>query len=197
MKLDEQRRDWIVCPGCGGRNEPGARECDWCGRLFVPEHRSLNARWLAPAAIGGVVVLMMSIATFVLVGSRSASRTVASMPTPAVAADTHEEEEPEGTVVVTLPTLAPLTFTPPSTATETEVRAEDVRIVNTGGTGAFYRREARAAAPGIVAYRDGTVLRIVGPDVTAEGRVWRNVEDRQGTRGWTPREYLEPSPTGF
>ena len=195
MMIDESRRNTILCPGCGGRNDAAARECDWCGRLFVDERRQLDARWLAPAAVGGIVVLMLSVITFALVGSRSASRApTAQAPTPPPAVVLDDGEEPEA--IATQPTPRP---SPTSTlqATETEVGNEYVRIANTGGSGAFIRREARAGAPGIVAYRDGTVLKIVGAETIAESRVWRQVEDRQGNRGWTPREYLDPSSTGF
>jgi hypothetical protein len=41
-----------------------------------------------------------------------------------------------------------------------------------------------------VAHRDGTVLRVVGTDILVAGRVWRNVEDQAGNRGWTPDEFL-------
>jgi hypothetical protein len=74
---------------------------------------------------------------------------------------------------------------------------EFVRIANTGGTGAFVREEPRAAARGIVAHGDRTVLKITGPDVVAEGRTWRNVENQQGVRGWTPAEFLVASDVGF
>jgi hypothetical protein len=191
----ERRRDTILCPGCGGRNEPNARECEWCGRLFVAERRSIDARWLAPVAIGGILVVMLSIVAFALVGSQGGRPAPTVPPTPIVAEG--EEEAPEPAVVPPPPPVVALPPTNTAAPTETETRVEYVRIFNTGGIGAFIRREARSNAPGIVAYRDGIVLRIVGADVSAEGRVWRNVEDRQGNRGWTPREFLEPSPTGF
>jgi len=192
MMNENSRFELIACPGCGGRNEPGARECEWCGRLFVQEHRQIETRWLAPAALGGGVVLMLSVIAFALVGSRSASRPPAPQVTPQVIS-LNEVDEPE---IPTRPATPRPTLTP-TASIEIETRPDFVRIANTGGAGAFIRREARAGSPGIVAYRDGIVLKVIGPDVTAEGRSWRQVEDRQGNRGWTPVEYLEDSPTGF
>jgi hypothetical protein len=91
---------------------------------------------------------------------------------------------------------------PPAAPEPTEAgppapREELARIGNTDGSGAFIRREPRAGAPGIIAHRDGIVLRMVGGDVTVEGRLWRQVEDRQGNRGWTPDQYLIRVDGGF
>lgn len=94
------------------------------------------------------------------------------------------------------PPFLEATSTPEPTPTPIP-EVEFVQIANTGGTGAFIRREPRAGAPGIVAHRDGTPLRIVGPDEVVAGRVWRHVEDRNGNRGWTPREYLIPTQQRF
>jgi len=182
-----------LCPGCGGRNDPTARECEWCGRLFIAERRQVSMRWLAPAGVIAVLLLMFGAVTFALVGSRSADRPSSQTPSSPTALP-DQDDEPEVAAFLEPPTrqVAPTPF-----PTEVEQRVEFVIIANTGGTGAFIRREARAGAPGIVAYRDGIILRIVGPDTTTEGRAWRNVEDRQGNRGWTPREYLATSATGF
>jgi hypothetical protein len=164
--------------------------------LFVAERRSIDARWLAPAAVGGLFVLMLSIAAFALAGNnRSSSPPAQQAAPPTVVALDLDEDHVESEAPTPLPTLRPVIINPPS-PTE-DARQEFVRIFNTGGTGAFIRREARDNAPGIVAYRDGTILRIVGSDTTVDGRLWRNVEDRQGNRGWTRRDYLEASPTGF
>src|SRR5581483_2949343 len=178
--------------GCGGRNDPAAHECEWCGRLFVAERRQFNTRWIAPAGAATLLVLVLTVITFGLLGSRFTARTPADVPI-VVQQDVDVPDDDESAFAMVDPTS---TATVAATPTENG-RAEFVRIANTGGTGAFIRREARAGSPGIVAYRDGTVLRIVGPDANSDGRAWRQVEDRQGNRGWTPREYLEPSATGF
>jgi hypothetical protein len=195
MMTDGPKTERIVCPGCGGRNDPAAHSCEWCGRLFVAERRKVDARVVAPAGIAAVVLIAMTAVVFALLGSRSASHApVPSQPAASVDFEDDDEEEIAADPTTTsTPTLLALA----TAAATTTPRVEFVRIFNTGGAGAFLRREARPGAPGIVAYRDGTVLRIVGADTTSEGRVWRNVEDRQGNRGWTPRDYLEPSDTGF
>jgi hypothetical protein len=106
---------------------------------------------------------------------------------------------PEATLEATsVPAERPaLDLETPVPAAEATPAPEFVRIANTGGTGAFIREEPRAAARGIVAHTERTVLKIIGGDVQSEGRTWRNVEDQRGNRGWTPGEYLVASDAGF
>src|SRR5207253_343175 len=176
-----------VCPGCGARNEADARACDWCGRPFVDEQRQFAAPWLFPATLGAISLLAIVVIVAALLGARSA-------------APLTSEVAPSTSVAVPPTTGAEPTQieTPAEAQSEPDaLTAEFVRIANTGGVGAFIRRDPQANAPGLVALRDGIVVRVVGSDSTVAGRVWRNVEDQRGNRGWTPAEYLTPSPTGF
>ena len=36
---------------------------------------------------------------------------------------------------------------------------------------------------------------VIGPDVTAEGRDWKNVRDPDGNEGFVAAEFLEPQPS--
>ena len=177
----------IVCPGCGARNEADARACDWCGRPFVDEQRQLRAPWLMPATVGAITLLALATIVVALLGARSAAPR-GTDPTRSPAADPTEAS-------VTAPEVE--TQAPPPAEPERSAAQEFLRIANTGGAGAFIRREPQANAPGLIALRDGTVVRVVGADTTVAGRVWRNVEDQRGNRGWTPAEYLAASETGF
>lgn len=174
-----------VCPGCGGRNEPTARACGWCGRSFIVERRDIKPAWLLPAGITSIALLAVVAVTVALIGARSSSPRGVDAPPVSAAVPTDSEfpDDPEEPG-------------PPSTS-EATAGPEFVQIANTGGVGAYIRREPRSTAPGIAAHRDGTVLRIVGPDTNTEGRVWRQVEDQRGSRGWTPLEYLVPSRLAF
>ncbi|MPZ15259.1 MAG: hypothetical protein GEU73_12690 [Chloroflexi bacterium] len=159
--------------------------------------------WLVPAALVTTGVIGLAMVAVVAVAAWSAIPKDGTV-FPSVGLGERVVEEPiapesEPTVVPSVTSIPEATATPERTptATPTPSRAEFVRIANTGGAGAFIRAEPRSNAQGIRAYRDGTVLKVVGQDVPAGGQVWRNVEDQQGNRGWTPDAYLLPSPTGF
>ena len=175
----------VVCPGCGGRNDPDVKTCEWCGRPFFAQPRRLGGPvvMLGAAAIVGVVVLVAAGLAITTLVSAFSNRPVAG-PTAAP------------------PTEAPL-LRPPlddealAPSAETAPGQEFVRVANTAGAGAFIREEPRSAARGIVAHTDRTVLKVIGADVSADGRPWRNVEDQRGNRGWTPSEFLVASDVGF
>lgn len=174
-----------LCPGCGGRNEPNERACAWCGRPFVVEHREISAAWAVPVAISGIAVLLVAVVMVALIGARaSSSRATDTLP-------------PMGTAAPDGETVQEREFTPFLETEPGSGPVEFVRITNTGGVGAYLRLEPRFSAPRIVAYRDGTVLRVTGPDATTDGTIWRQVEDQRGNRGWTPLEYLVPSDVAF
>jgi len=176
----------VVCPGCGARNEPDARVCDWCGRPFVDEQRQITAPWLIPATVGAITLLAVATIVAALLGARSAAPRTAEV-APSTAAGPAQTDG-----------VSPLDIEASAAQPESEaVPPEFVRIANTGGVGAFIRREPQANAPGLIALRDGAVVRVVGPDTRVAGRVWRNIEDQRGNRGWTPAEYLAAADSGF
>jgi Na+-transporting methylmalonyl-CoA/oxaloacetate decarboxylase gamma subunit len=157
----------------------------------VAERRRVPVLWIAGTAFAVFLVLTFVILTIALVSALRERVTPEVVETPGFAAVNVEPEPTEAALIE--PTATP---EPTSTATP-EPQTDFVQVGNTGGTGAFIRREPRAGAPGIVAHRDGTVLRVVGPDELVAGRSWRHVEDRNGNRGWTPREYLLPTQQRF
>ena len=103
-------------------------------------------------------------------------------------------------------TFSTLFARPQATATPTSVLAAApppaptptpavvwVKIGNTDGLGAYLRPEPSLQARGVVAWPDGTVLEIVGPDRQFDGKIWRNVKDSRGNVGWILKEYLLPA----
>jgi len=171
----------------------------------------MTLTWLLPV-VGVLVGVFAIVLVLLVIASIRAILPVpvANEPPTTAQAPITRFEEPEVEVSPTQPaTITPLATattaaTPSPSPTSTAVPQptttpgpEFVRVANTGGTGAFIRREPRMGAPGIVAHRDGTVLRVAGADTIVEGAVWRHVEDPRGNNGWTPQQYLEPSPTGF
>jgi hypothetical protein len=161
----------------------------------VDEQRQLTAPWLIPATVGAISLLAVVTIVAALLGARSAApRTVvADVAASTLTTERAAEPPPSQPVVQAEPAPPPPTQEPEPAGPPPEF----VRIANTGGAGAFIRREPQANAQGLVALRDGTPVRVVGGDTTVGNRVWRNVEDQRGNRGWTPAEYLAPSDTGF
>ena len=118
------------------------------------------------------------------------------------------ESQPTATQAAPVATLTPLPPTttptnPPAAPTATEVPPTETPtqspptptvaatwlVGNTGGDGVFIRRTTDMDDK-IKAWPDGTEMTVVGPDVTAEGRLWRNVQDPDGNEGFVPADYL-------
>jgi hypothetical protein len=210
----------LVCPGCGARNDAAARVCEWCGRPFVDERPRFAFAWAVPFAAVGLVILLGLTVMISLLGAMLLPARTGDPPraAPAVTA-TVGLPPPVVSAVEPVPaTVAPSAAAPSASVSETAeavsadptpvpvasapdptpVPLEWVQIANTDRQGAFIRREARTGAPGIIALREGTILKIVGSDVLVDGRPWRNVEDARGNRGWIAGAFLEPtSARGF
>ncbi len=157
--------------------------CEWCGRPFLLRDQRRPGRWLWPVALGaclavGALVIVASLVSWLGVvprpGGASPSATAPAVPTP--------EPAP--------PPAAPALPAPEPTSEPPEF----VRVVNTAGQGVILRREPSTRAPRVAARAENTILQVVGPDTTAEGRVWRQVQDAQGNRGWVPADFLAPAP---
>ncbi len=184
----------LICPGCGGRNDPAARECEWCGRPFIVERRRFPIIWIIATAFIVVLIIAAIISIFAVVSARRPPAEPAASPPPFTQIETEPElaAEPEAAATA----IRESTSTPELTTTP-ESLPEFLQIGNTGGSGAFIRREPRQGSPGIVALRDGLPVRVIGPEEIVDGRGWINVEDRNANRGWTPREYLVPTQQRF
>jgi hypothetical protein len=67
-----------------------------------------------------------------------------------------------------------------------------VVVANTDGIG-VYLRDSPKMDDKVVAWPEGTKLRVVGLDTENEGRRWKQVADPQGRTGWVPAEYTAPA----
>ncbi len=173
-------RSQTRCPGCGALLAPDARVCEWCGRPLLLRDQRRPVRFVWTLGAVACVLGALAAAVFALL---NASRGGAPGPAPA---------SPTLPLLGTAVSRAPTpTATPPPEPTAEPV--EYVRVANTGGQGIIIRREPSVSAPRVVARAENSLLRIVGPDATVDGRVWRQVEDSQGNRGWTPAEFLVPA----
>ena len=83
--------------------------------------------------------------------------------------------------------LAPSPRTTPVAPAEVEYLV----IANTGGEGAYLRTTPNLDDR-LRPWSDGVRLRVIGPDTSASGIQWKQVEDPEGNRGWIPAEYTRP-----
>lgn len=79
------------------------------------------------------------------------------------------------------------TSSPPSEAGG-QPSAESVEIGNTEGVGAYIRRTPNLD-DWLRAWPDGTPLKVIGADFSADGILWKQVEDPAGNQGWIPAQY--------
>ena len=139
--------------------------------------------WIGPAALLGLAALAFAERSSAPPDPRPAlatsqARAAASTVAPASA----PRPTPSGGT-------API-WEPPPTATPAPVAAGAwVEVFNTGGEGLFIRFTPRASDT-VTAWPDGTKLQVVGADVEADGRRWKNVRDPDGLVGWVPAEYV-------
>ncbi|MFN8532305.1 MAG: hypothetical protein U0556_01995 [Dehalococcoidia bacterium] len=119
-------------------------------------------------AVAGASLVLLTFLTAVTFATLAARPQSPAVPTPAVA---------QAATPAPSPTVAVL----------------KVKIGNTDGLGAYLRPEPNLQARGVVAWPDGSVMEIVGPDRQFDGKVWRNVKDARGNTGWILKEYLLPA----
>jgi hypothetical protein len=176
-------RSDTLCPGCGARNAPEARVCDWCGRPFLLRDQRRHGRFLW--VVGTLICLLA-------VGGLTAMALLRGAPGPWPLLRQGATPLPTVAPAPAVELTAPAPAGPDAPPEPTAEVAEYVQVVNTGGQGIILRREPSTAAPRVVARAEHSILRVVGPDEVVEGRVWRQVEDAQGNRGWTLAEFLAP-----
>ena len=119
----------------------------------------------------------------------------AQPPSPTTGAAATATNVPSSPTATNAPSTATgtATGTATSTATATPEPPKVFAIGNTGGVGAWLRRTPRLDDY-LVAWVDGTRMEVVGPDVEADGRPWKNVRDPRGNVGYVPAEWLVPVP---
>lgn len=63
-------------------------------------------------------------------------------------------------------------------------------VANTEGIGVFVRRSPEVDDRLEYAIPEGSPVRVLGPEIWANGLPWRQVEDASGVRGWVPARYV-------
>lgn len=197
----------VTCPGCGGRNPPGATECDWCGRPFTSKRRRLQLTvWQILSSLFLLALIGAVAALAVLNAGRSLpvrARTPTStsvptiQPTPAVTPRVTAAPV-AGSLAPPPPTPTPLPVAPPPPAPTPEPSPTPqrllARIANTSGQGVSVRVEPGPQAARIGVLREGTRVVLTGNDSTVAARPWREVEtEDRGVKGWVLADFLQIS----
>ncbi len=117
--------------------------------------------------------------------------TLTTTPTPA------PTQTPTPTASPTLKPTDTATPAPTQTATPTETATPAptptpvlAEVGGTGGQGVWMYRQPGLKGGKIAAWRDGTVMTVIGGPVEAAGYVWIQVVDPKGRLGWIPDRYL-------
>ena len=72
-------------------------------------------------------------------------------------------------------------------------RRERIRVTGAGAETVNVRAEPGMLGTRLKALVDGVELELLGPDRTADGRIWRHVRDpSDGVEGWVSAEFLAP-----
>jgi uncharacterized hydrophobic protein (TIGR00271 family) len=124
-------------------------------------------------------------ATFTPTPSPTASPTSEPTSTPTHTPSYTPTSSPTPTRTPT-PTHTP-TYTPTPTPTPTPVLVE---VGGTGGQGAWLFTQPTLNSGKIRAWRDGTLMRVAGGPVAADGYTWILVDTPTGQLGWIPERFL-------
>ena len=93
---------------------------------------------------------------------------------------------------VATPSLIP-TVPPSPVVAATPVALPRVRVAGAGAEGVNLRAEPSVSGPQLKSLFDGAELELLGEDVEADGRTWRNVRDpTDRSEGWVAAEFLDP-----
>jgi hypothetical protein len=141
-----------------------------------PRPRRTRSGWI-PLLVAAVALVVGVLAAVNVAGNLAAPPETTAVPAPPQA------------------TRAPNTQgSPPSPNAQTSPAAaqpQTLRIANTGGEGAYIRRTTNLDDR-LRAWADNTQLRVIGPDESANGTLWKHVQDPAGNQGWIPAEYTRP-----
>ena len=101
------------------------------------------------------------------------------------------EAQAPAAVAEIAPTVVPTPIPPPATPIpEPTPVVERVKVSGTAGAGVNFRAKAGEKGQRLKSMPEGSVLEIIGTDLTADGLTWRNVRDASGTSGWIAGKFL-------
>jgi hypothetical protein len=196
-----------VCAGCGGKNQAGSTECDWCGRPFLSKGGRLRLTvWqvLSSLLLLGLIGAVATLA-FINQGRALPTRLAATstavpatlVPTPAVTPRVTAESAVTPTAVAPVvlePTAPPTPADSPTPEPTATPQLQLARIVNTAGLGVSVRQQPGPQAPRAGVLREGTRVLLTGNDQTVAARPWREIEtEDHNLRGWVQGDFVQPA----
>jgi hypothetical protein len=119
----------------------------------------------------------------------------AVVPPPAAVQQAGPAPATEPTAPAQPPTAASTASAPPP-APGASTSSPRLRVATTDGTGVNLRARPSADATVVAILMEGTTVDVIGEDVQASGRTWRNVRTTasttDGVTGWVVSQYLLP-----
>jgi hypothetical protein len=177
-------------------------------RSDVPSLRLGGLTVLLPVTAPGETDLNLPVPDTVVTAPTSAppsasavsiAATAAVSPTPAPSATSAPPTAAPTAAPTEAPTAAPTAEpTVEPTAAATDAPAADgparLRVVNTGPNGVRVRGDPSLDQAPIKLLPEGTIVTVIGDDVTAAGYTWKHIRDPDGGEGWVANEFLAPAP---
>ena len=200
-----------VCPGCGGKNQTKATECDWCGRPFLSTGGRLRLTiWqilsslMLLGLIGAVAALAILNAgralppvrvSLIATSTPAAPTAVPTLVvTPRVTTASRPTATPAPAPVASGPTPAP-TPSPSPTPEPTPTPQQIARIFNTAGRGVWVHLQPGPQAPRARVLKEGTRVVLTGNDETVAARPWREIEtEDHNVKGWVQADFIQLQP---
>jgi hypothetical protein len=149
--------------------------------------RRRNPNWWLSAIVLAVVVIAAFSIRALTVPSQPPEPIAA--PQSEISAQATAASPTQATVVAPAAVVASPTALASPAPTAFDATASVVWIGNTDGQGA-YVHSAPSLSGKLGAYPDGTELRVIGPDVDAEGVHWRHVAASDGANGYISADYV-------
>ncbi|HEX2972792.1 MAG TPA: hypothetical protein VHP11_10690 [Tepidisphaeraceae bacterium] len=156
--------------------------------------RAVFRQWTKdmPGAMAGDITVANSGDMLLASGLATTAKTTPEQVTPpasAVATPTPDKPAVNSNAIIVVPDPSQATPAPGAMPSAGPAIGHLMLVGKTSGEGVFIRRTAHSDDK-IVAWPENTIVKVIGEATQSEGKLWLNVQDPAGNRGWIPSEYL-------